>query len=116
MEAAFFLVRHRNLFSLLMLHGSLEKHAYHVFCSTQGASVIPLQNIAQGNISPAYTLPIGHFPPVHNEVISGFKALRQAGAPMAGLEPGTEGSLQISGRTHKPLCHRRPFIDGADKT
>ncbi|GFO43220.1 hypothetical protein PoB_006972500 [Plakobranchus ocellatus] len=28
---------------------------------------------------------------------SGFKALRQ------GLEPATEGSLQISGRTHKPL-------------
>ncbi|GFN86761.1 hypothetical protein PoB_001326700 [Plakobranchus ocellatus] len=41
-------------------------------------------------------------------VISDFKALRQAGAPMAGLEPATEGSLQISGRTHKPLCHRRP--------
>ncbi|GFO08955.1 hypothetical protein PoB_003546000 [Plakobranchus ocellatus] len=34
--------------------------------------------------------------PVHNKVISGFKALRQAGAPMAGLEPATEGSLQIS--------------------
>ncbi|GFO07706.1 hypothetical protein PoB_003421100 [Plakobranchus ocellatus] len=51
--------------------------------------------------------------PVHNKVISGFKALRQAGAPMAGLEPATEGSLQISGRTHKPLCHRRPldFVD-----
>ncbi|GFO40881.1 Zinc-binding in reverse transcriptase domain-containing protein [Plakobranchus ocellatus] len=46
--------------------------------------------------------------PVHNKVISGFKAPRQAGAPMAGLEPATEGSLQISGRTHKPLCHRRP--------
>ncbi|GFN78918.1 hypothetical protein PoB_000542400 [Plakobranchus ocellatus] len=39
----------------------------------------------------------------HNKVISGFKALRQAGAPMAGLEPATEGSLQILGRTHKPL-------------
>ncbi|GFO18105.1 hypothetical protein PoB_004461000 [Plakobranchus ocellatus] len=25
---------------------------------------------------------------------------------MAGLEPATEGSLQISGRTHKPLGHR----------
>ncbi|GFO07149.1 hypothetical protein PoB_003365400 [Plakobranchus ocellatus] len=46
--------------------------------------------------------------PVHNKVISGFKALRQAGPPMAGLEPATERSLQISGRTHKPLCHRRP--------
>ncbi|GFN80723.1 hypothetical protein PoB_000722900 [Plakobranchus ocellatus] len=43
--------------------------------------------------------------PVHNKVISGFKALRQAGAPTAGLEPATEGSLQISGRSHKPLCH-----------
>ncbi|GFN99046.1 hypothetical protein PoB_002555200 [Plakobranchus ocellatus] len=32
---------------------------------------------------------------------------------MAGLEPATEGSLQISGRTHKPLCYRRPIIDGA---
>ncbi|GFO33729.1 hypothetical protein PoB_006023400 [Plakobranchus ocellatus] len=40
--------------------------------------------------------------PVHNKVISGFKALRQAGAPMAGLEPAPKGSLQISGRTHKP--------------
>ncbi|GFN79803.1 hypothetical protein PoB_000630900 [Plakobranchus ocellatus] len=45
---------------------------------------------------------------VHNKVISGFKALRQAGAPTAGLEPTTEGSMQISGRIHKPLCHRRP--------
>ncbi|GFN86623.1 hypothetical protein PoB_001312900 [Plakobranchus ocellatus] len=34
---------------------------------------------------------------VHNKMISGFKALRQAGAPMAGLEPATEGSPQISG-------------------
>ncbi|GFO32896.1 endo-1,4-beta-mannanase 2 [Plakobranchus ocellatus] len=48
---------------------------------------------------------------LHNKVLSGFKAFRQAGALMAGLEPATEGSLQISGRTHKPLCHRRrrPF-------
>ncbi|GFO15154.1 hypothetical protein PoB_004165900 [Plakobranchus ocellatus] len=38
--------------------------------------------------------------PVHNKVISGFQALRQARAPVAGLEPATEGSLQISGRTH----------------
>ncbi|GFO50695.1 hypothetical protein PoB_007720000 [Plakobranchus ocellatus] len=38
-----------------------------------------------------------------HKVISGFNAFRQAGAPMAGLEPATEGSLQISGRTHKPL-------------
>ncbi|GFO38891.1 reverse transcriptase [Plakobranchus ocellatus] len=29
---------------------------------------------------------------------------------MAGLEPATEGSLQISWRTHKPLCHRHPII------
>ncbi|GFO30234.1 hypothetical protein PoB_005673900 [Plakobranchus ocellatus] len=45
---------------------------------------------------------------VHNKVISGFQALRQARAPVAGLEPATEGSLQISGRTRKPLCYRRP--------
>ncbi|GFO36809.1 cathepsin d [Plakobranchus ocellatus] len=38
--------------------------------------------------------------PVHNKVISGFQALRQARAPVAGLEPATEWSLQISGRTH----------------
>ncbi|GFO13585.1 hypothetical protein PoB_004009000 [Plakobranchus ocellatus] len=44
---------------------------------------------------------------VHNKVISGFKALRQAGAPMAGSNPPLKGSLQISGRTHKPLYHRR---------
>ncbi|GFO20405.1 hypothetical protein PoB_004691000 [Plakobranchus ocellatus] len=37
--------------------------------------------------------------PIHNKVISGFQALRQARAPVAGLEPVTEGSLQISGRT-----------------
>ncbi|GFO14142.1 hypothetical protein PoB_004064700 [Plakobranchus ocellatus] len=43
-------------------------------------------------------------------MISGFKALCQAGAPMTGLEPATEGSLQISGRTHKPLCHRSPVF------
>ncbi|GFO10930.1 hypothetical protein PoB_003743500 [Plakobranchus ocellatus] len=47
---------------------------------------------------------------VHNNVISGFRALLQAGAPMAGLEPATEGSLQISGRTHKPSCHQRPLV------
>ncbi|GFO30011.1 hypothetical protein PoB_005651600 [Plakobranchus ocellatus] len=35
-----------------------------------------------------------------HKVISDFTALRQAGAPMAGLEPATEGSLQISGRSH----------------
>ncbi|GFN82252.1 hypothetical protein PoB_000875800 [Plakobranchus ocellatus] len=48
--------------------------------------------------------------PVHNKVISGFQALRQARAPKAGLEPATEGSLQISGRICYPLCHRRPKI------
>ncbi|GFN82521.1 hypothetical protein PoB_000902700 [Plakobranchus ocellatus] len=32
----------------------------------------------------------------HNDVISGFQALRQARMPMAGLEPATEGSLHIS--------------------
>ncbi|GFN99859.1 hypothetical protein PoB_002636500 [Plakobranchus ocellatus] len=46
--------------------------------------------------------------PAPNKVISGFKALRQARALMAGLELATKGSLQISRRTHKPLCHRRP--------
>ncbi|GFO00199.1 hypothetical protein PoB_002670400 [Plakobranchus ocellatus] len=45
----------------------------------------------------------------HNKVISGFQALRQARAPVAGLEPATEGSLQISGRTRKPLCYLRPL-------
>ncbi|GFO26861.1 hypothetical protein PoB_005336600 [Plakobranchus ocellatus] len=30
---------------------------------------------------------------------SGFQALRQARTPVAGLEPATGGSLQISGRT-----------------
>ncbi|GFO26474.1 hypothetical protein PoB_005297900 [Plakobranchus ocellatus] len=30
---------------------------------------------------------------------------------MARLEPATEGSLQISGRMHKHLCHRRPRIE-----
>ncbi|GFO43818.1 hypothetical protein PoB_007032300 [Plakobranchus ocellatus] len=49
-------------------------------------------------------------------MISGFKALRQVGAPMAGLELATERSLQMSGRTHKPLCHRRPTFDKWMKT
>ncbi|GFN93021.1 hypothetical protein PoB_001952700 [Plakobranchus ocellatus] len=38
--------------------------------------------------------------------------LRLSGPPLgqgvgAGLEPATEGSLQICGRTRLPLCHRR---------
>ncbi|GFN78935.1 hypothetical protein PoB_000544100 [Plakobranchus ocellatus] len=41
-------------------------------------------------------------------MISGFKSLPPAGEPMAGLEPAIEGSLQISGWTHKPLCNQRP--------
>ncbi|GFO02728.1 hypothetical protein PoB_002923300 [Plakobranchus ocellatus] len=45
---------------------------------------------------------------VHNKVISGYEAPCQARAPMAGLEPATEGSLQISGRTRQPLYHRPP--------
>ncbi|GFO13903.1 hypothetical protein PoB_004040800 [Plakobranchus ocellatus] len=49
--------------------------------------------------------------PVHNKVISGFQALRRARAPVAGLEPATEKSLQISGRIRWPLCHRRPPLD-----
>ncbi|GFO33830.1 hypothetical protein PoB_006033500 [Plakobranchus ocellatus] len=36
---------------------------------------------------------------VHNKVISDFQALRQARVRVAALEPATEGSLQISGRT-----------------
>ncbi|GFN83292.1 hypothetical protein PoB_000979800 [Plakobranchus ocellatus] len=39
--------------------------------------------------------------------MSGFQALRQAKAPVAEFEPATERSLQISGRTRCPLCHRR---------
>ncbi|GFO42187.1 hypothetical protein PoB_006869200 [Plakobranchus ocellatus] len=39
--------------------------------------------------------------PVHNKVISVFQVPRQARAPVAGLEPAREGSLQISGRTRK---------------
>ncbi|GFN73845.1 hypothetical protein PoB_000035100 [Plakobranchus ocellatus] len=39
------------------------------------------------------------FKPVHSKGISGFQALRQARAPVAGLESAKEGSLQISGRT-----------------
>ncbi|GFN98927.1 hypothetical protein PoB_002543300 [Plakobranchus ocellatus] len=46
--------------------------------------------------------------PDHNKVISGFQALRQARAPVASVEPTTEGSLQISGRNRKPLYLRRP--------
>ncbi|GFO36608.1 hypothetical protein PoB_006311300 [Plakobranchus ocellatus] len=40
--------------------------------------------------------------------MSGFEALHQARALVVGLEPGTGGSLQISGRIHYPLCRRRP--------
>ncbi|GFN81518.1 hypothetical protein PoB_000802400 [Plakobranchus ocellatus] len=39
----------------------------------------------------------------HNKMISDFQALRQARAPVAGIEPSTEGSLQISGRTRYPM-------------
>ncbi|GFO05672.1 hypothetical protein PoB_003217700 [Plakobranchus ocellatus] len=35
--------------------------------------------------------------PVHNKVISGFRALPQARAPVVGLEPATEGSLRSQG-------------------
>ncbi|GFO44077.1 hypothetical protein PoB_007058200 [Plakobranchus ocellatus] len=41
-------------------------------------------------------------------VISGFQALRQARAAVVGLEPATEGSLQISGRILYSLYHRPP--------
>ncbi|GFO47971.1 hypothetical protein PoB_007447600 [Plakobranchus ocellatus] len=52
---------------------------------------------------------------VHNKMNSGFQALRQSRAPVAGLEPATEGSLQISGRlvghcaTDAPLGSRIEF-------
>ncbi|GFN85122.1 hypothetical protein PoB_001162800 [Plakobranchus ocellatus] len=36
--------------------------------------------------------------PVNNKVISGFEALRQVRVPVAGLEPSTEESWQVSGR------------------
>ncbi|GFO13049.1 hypothetical protein PoB_003955400 [Plakobranchus ocellatus] len=36
------------------------------------------------------------FQPVHNKVISGFQALRQARAPVAKLEPETECSLHCA--------------------
>ncbi|GFN94642.1 hypothetical protein PoB_002114800 [Plakobranchus ocellatus] len=39
-------------------------------------------------------------------MISGFQVLRQARVSVAGNEPAT-ASLQISGRTRYPLCHRR---------
>ncbi|GFO16157.1 hypothetical protein PoB_004266200 [Plakobranchus ocellatus] len=35
-----------------------------------------------------------------------LSALRQARAPVTGLEPATEGSLQISGQILYPLCHQ----------
>ncbi|GFN80933.1 hypothetical protein PoB_000743900 [Plakobranchus ocellatus] len=37
-----------------------------------------------------------------------FQVFRRARAPVVRLEPATEGSLQISGRTRQPLCHWRP--------
>ncbi|GFO42555.1 hypothetical protein PoB_006906000 [Plakobranchus ocellatus] len=51
----------------------------------------------------------GHFFPVklvYCKVISGFQAVRQAGASVAGLEPSTEGSQQISGQANHSLCHQ----------
>ncbi|GFO22575.1 hypothetical protein PoB_004908000 [Plakobranchus ocellatus] len=41
-----------------------------------------------------------------NRVISGFQSLRQAMVPVAGLEPATEESLQITGRVRYPLCQQ----------
>ncbi|GFN81524.1 hypothetical protein PoB_000803000 [Plakobranchus ocellatus] len=41
-------------------------------------------------------------------MISGFQARRQARAPVTGLDPATEGSLQISEQIRSPLCHHRP--------
>ncbi|GFO37077.1 hypothetical protein PoB_006358200 [Plakobranchus ocellatus] len=45
---------------------------------------------------------------VHTKVISGFQALRQDRTSVTGLEPETEGFLQISGRVRYPLCRQRP--------
>ncbi|GFO28454.1 interferon-gamma-inducible lysosomal thiol reductase [Plakobranchus ocellatus] len=45
------------------------------------------------------------YTPVQKKVTSGFLALRQIRAPMAELEPATEGSLRISERIRYPLCH-----------
>ncbi|GFO18136.1 hypothetical protein PoB_004464100 [Plakobranchus ocellatus] len=44
--------------------------------------------------------------PQNKNMISGFHALRQARAPVAGLEPATEGSLQISGRFCYSFWHQ----------
>ncbi|GFN97920.1 glucose dehydrogenase [acceptor] [Plakobranchus ocellatus] len=41
-------------------------------------------------------------------VISGFHALRQVRASVAGLEPVTDGFSQIAGQIRYPLYHRRP--------
>ncbi|GFN97054.1 hypothetical protein PoB_002356000 [Plakobranchus ocellatus] len=41
-------------------------------------------------------------------VISGFPTFRQTKAPVAALEPATEGSLLISSWVHYPLCHLGP--------
>ncbi|GFN73498.1 hypothetical protein PoB_000000400 [Plakobranchus ocellatus] len=38
-----------------------------------------------------------------NKIIRGFQALPQPRASLAGLEPATEGSLQISGQVHYQL-------------
>ncbi|GFO11696.1 hypothetical protein PoB_003820100 [Plakobranchus ocellatus] len=47
---------------------------------------------------------------IHSKAISGFQALRQARAPVVGLEPTTEGALQILWRNHYPLCHRHSIV------
>ncbi|GFN86882.1 hypothetical protein PoB_001338800 [Plakobranchus ocellatus] len=39
-------------------------------------------------------------------MISAFRVLSQARTPVVGLEPVTEGSLQISGRIRYPPCHQ----------
>ncbi|GFN97330.1 hypothetical protein PoB_002383600 [Plakobranchus ocellatus] len=59
----------------------------------QSLTVQPLAGIFVGNEQFGCT-----YIAFHNKVISGFQALRRVRAPMAGLEPGTEGSLQISGQ------------------
>ncbi|GFO46279.1 hypothetical protein PoB_007278400 [Plakobranchus ocellatus] len=46
----------------------------------------------------------------HNNVISDFVAFRQARVPVSGLEPATEGTLQILGWTRYPLCHQYPIV------
>ncbi|GFN89377.1 hypothetical protein PoB_001588300 [Plakobranchus ocellatus] len=48
--------------------------------------------------------------PVHKKVVSNFQTFHEARAPMTGLEPASEGSLQVSGRIHYLLSHECPIF------